>query len=358
MEQALAFAQQMSEAKLLPAHLQKSPADCLRVVLQSVRWQMDPFAVADKTSIIQNKLMYEGQLVSAVVNARGNLSKRLSYEYNGEGDARVLTVSGTVRGESEPRVIELPFSLAKKINRNGQMNTNPDQQAAYIGARIWARRHMPELMLGVYTPDEMGDDEQGSSESAPETAVRPAPKPRSPKGAAAIKTAEPVGTPQTVPAVVVTPEPAPAATPAPTPEPTAPAKGAVAAEVSPVEHARRVEVAASAPRAFLKESEILECEVEVKSATARVSTLTGPGGEKTQAGITDATVKGGFSGVITDFNGAQLAEDGKTATPLPKYAAGTKLKVKIEGRKRKSDGLMQNRVLEVAVVEAAVGEEF
>lgn len=192
MEQALAFANQMSQARLLPAHLQKSPADCLRVVLQAVRWQMDPFAVADKTSIIQNKLMYEGQLVSAVVNARGNLAKRLDYAYKGEGDARVLTVSGTVRGEAEARIIELPFALAKRINKNGQMQINPDQQAAYIGARIWARRHMPELMLGVYTPDEIDEDDAqnaepkvASSDSPPPD--RPAPKARAARGAAAAK---------------------------------------------------------------------------------------------------------------------------------------------------------------------------
>jgi hypothetical protein len=158
MEQAIAFSSKMSEAKLLPAHLQKSPADCLRVVLQAARWRMDPFSVADKTSVISGKLMYEGQLVTAVVNSRGNLSKRLDYTFHGEGDARVLTVSGTIKGESEPRTIDLPFTLAKKINRNGQMAINPDQQATYIGARIWARRHMPELMLGVYVPDEMPDD--------------------------------------------------------------------------------------------------------------------------------------------------------------------------------------------------------
>lgn len=159
MEQAIEFSERMAQAMLVPQHLQKKPADCLRVILQASRWQMDPFAVADKTSVISGKLMYEGQLVSAVVNARGNLSKRLDYSFAGEGDSRVLTVSGTIKGETEPRVIELPFTLARKINKNGQMNINPDQQATYIGARIWARRHMPELMLGVYTPDEIDDTE-------------------------------------------------------------------------------------------------------------------------------------------------------------------------------------------------------
>jgi hypothetical protein len=206
MDQAIAFSSKMAEAKLLPAHLQKSPADCLRVVIQASKWRMDPFAVADKTSVINGKLNFEGQLISAVINARGNLVKRLDYSFSGQGDARVLTVSGTIKGESEPRTIELPFSLAKRINKNGQMNINPDQQATYIGARIWARRHMSELLLGVYAPDEMPDDDEpknvtpgaeGEPASGPgistETTAKRRGRPpgRSATGAAAVVDTEP-----------------------------------------------------------------------------------------------------------------------------------------------------------------------
>ncbi len=189
LEEAISFASQMAKANLLPAHLKGSPADCLRVVMQAARWQMDPFAVADKTSVINGKMMHEGQLVMAVINARGNMSKKLNYSYVGEGDNRVLTVTGTIRGEDEPRTIELPFSLAKRINKNGQMGLNPDQQAAYIGARLWARKHTPELMMGVYTPDEIDPDEPlnvtPGAAGAPET--RPAPPPRATTGAAAVQ---------------------------------------------------------------------------------------------------------------------------------------------------------------------------
>lgn len=191
LDQALAFAGQMSKAKLLPAHLQNSPADCLRVVMQAARWGMDPFSVADKTSIISGKLMYEGQLVAAVVNARGKLSKRLSYDYKGEGTSRVLTVSGVLEGEETPRTIDLTHAQALKINRNGQMAANPDQQMAYIGSRIWARRHMPELMLGVYTPDEIDPEGEvnvtGTGEGEQPKIDRKPPPERSKKGAAAVK---------------------------------------------------------------------------------------------------------------------------------------------------------------------------
>lgn len=181
LEQALVFSEQMSKAQLLPMHLRGKPADCLRVVMQAARWQMDPFSVADKTSVIKDKLMYEGQLVSAVVNARGNLSKRLNYHFDGTANNRVLTVRGTIKGEDEPRDITLTFQQAVSINQNGQMQKNPEQQMTYIGARLWARRHMPELMLGVYSDDEMpdgDDDEPKNVTTEGGTAERPAPPAR------------------------------------------------------------------------------------------------------------------------------------------------------------------------------------
>lgn len=152
MTEAMQLAEMMSTARLVPAHLQKSPADCLSVVMQAMRWRMDPFAVAQATAVIQGKLMYEGKLVAAVVNSLGQLTKRLSYAYSGDGDNRTVVVSGTLQGDPEPLTVTVRLKDARTNNKVWQ--TQPDQQLAYHGARVWARRYMPELMLGVYTPEE------------------------------------------------------------------------------------------------------------------------------------------------------------------------------------------------------------
>lgn len=152
MSEAMKLADMMATAKLVPVGLQKSPADCLMVIQQAIRWDMDPFAVAQECSVIQGKLMHSGKLVAAVVNARGNLIERLSYAYTGTGDDRVITVTGRLRGEAAPRAVTVRMADAKTNNRVWQ--TQPDQQLMYHGARVWARRHTPELMLGVYSPEE------------------------------------------------------------------------------------------------------------------------------------------------------------------------------------------------------------
>ena len=156
MTEALALAEVMSKGKMVPAHLQKDPATCLMVIEQSMRWGMSPFAVAQSTSAIHGKLMFEGKLIAGVVNANGKLKKRLDYAYEGEGNARKVIVSGTLQDENEPRTIEVEYAKAK--TSNDTWIKQPDQMLAYHGVRVWARRHTPELMLGIYAPEEFGAD--------------------------------------------------------------------------------------------------------------------------------------------------------------------------------------------------------
>jgi hypothetical protein len=122
------------------------------VVEQALRWQMSPFAVAQCTSVIQGKLMFEGKLVAAALNASGVLTSRLDYEFSGANGQRAVTVRGTLKGETKPRDVTVYLQDAKTTN--GMWTKQPDQQLVYAATRVWARRHAPEVMLGVYAPEE------------------------------------------------------------------------------------------------------------------------------------------------------------------------------------------------------------
>lgn len=153
MDQAVRMAEMMAKGRLVPQHLQSSPGDCLMVIEQATRWGMSPFAVAQATSVIQGRLMFEGKLVAAALHTSGALATRLSYDYTGEGASRVVRVSAVLAGETDPRFVDVRLADAKTTNK--MWTTQPDQQLAYHGARVWARRYAPEVMLGVYAPEEM-----------------------------------------------------------------------------------------------------------------------------------------------------------------------------------------------------------
>jgi len=149
---AMHLAEFMSRARTVPKHLQDSPGDCLMVIEQAMRWGMSPFAVAQATSVISGKLMYEGKLVAAAVESSGAIVGLIAYDFSGEGDGRTITVTATRRGETNPRTVTVAFKDAR--TNNEMWKHQPDQQLVYHGARVWARRWTPAVILGVYSREE------------------------------------------------------------------------------------------------------------------------------------------------------------------------------------------------------------
>lgn len=189
MEKMMRIAEFMASAKsTIPMHL-RNPGDCLAVVMQATQWNMNPFAVAQKTHLVNGTLGYEAQLVAAVVNNSGLVADRFQFEWFGawekiigkfkEVESRSKTgddgkpkkfivpdwnandekglgvrVWATIKGESEPRVLELLMTQAR--TRNSTLWTeDPKQQIAYLAQKRWARLYAPDVILGVYTPDEL-----------------------------------------------------------------------------------------------------------------------------------------------------------------------------------------------------------
>lgn len=165
MDRLVRFATLMADSKAtVPQHLAGKPADCLAVTMQAAQWGMNPFAVAQKTHVVNGTLGYEAQLVNAVVSSSNLLATRLNYRWdgdwskvNGKSDkspSLTVTVSAVLKGEAEPR--ELTISMAQAGVRNSPLwEQDPRQQLAYLCVKRWARLHAPDVLLGVYTPDEL-----------------------------------------------------------------------------------------------------------------------------------------------------------------------------------------------------------
>lgn len=152
-EQAYRAAQLMASSTLVPKHLQGKPSDCFLVINQAMKWACDPFSLAQHTYIVHGKLGYEGKAVASAINTHPALGTRLNYAYAGEGKDREVTVTATLKNEARPREVKIKVKDVKTDNK--QWDANPDQMLAYRGAREWARRHMPEAILGIYTDDEI-----------------------------------------------------------------------------------------------------------------------------------------------------------------------------------------------------------
>jgi len=147
------FSELMAKADIaLPPHLRGNVGACMAVAMQALEWQMSPFAVASKSYAVKGAIAYEAQLIAAVVNTRSGIKGRLKYAYEGQGQDLVCTVTGTIDGETldyeSPRLGDI------KVQNSPLWKGDPRQQLGYFSARSWARRHTPEVLLGVYDRDE------------------------------------------------------------------------------------------------------------------------------------------------------------------------------------------------------------
>lgn len=153
-----AMSKAMSEAAIaVPAHFRGKPGDCLAVVMQAAQWGMNPFAVAQKTHVVNGALGYEAQLVNAVVQSSGAIVGRFHYEYRGEGAALECRVGAMVRGESEITWGEWLKSSDVTTKNSPLWKVNPRQQMGYLQVKNWARAYTPGAILGIYSDDELAD---------------------------------------------------------------------------------------------------------------------------------------------------------------------------------------------------------
>lgn len=168
MQNMVAFSDFMSKAVItVPKHLQGNSGDCLAVTMQAMQWGMNPFAVAQKTHLVGGNLGYEAQLVNAVIIARAPIIGRPNYEWFGDWskvDGKTnkahdvgVRVWVTIKGESEPRTLEISMAQVGTVRNSPNWANDPKQQIAYLVIKKFARLHFPDVILGVYTDDELLD---------------------------------------------------------------------------------------------------------------------------------------------------------------------------------------------------------
>ncbi|MDR7021169.1 RecT family recombinase [Aeromonas salmonicida] len=195
----------------VPQHLRGNQADCFAICLQAIQWGMNPFPVAQKTHLVNGTLGYEAQLVNAVVVNSGAIKGRFDYEFFGPWE-RVIGKFKVIRKEKDGKPVEyrvpdwtfadeagcgvkviahlasgqtreVTLLLQQARTRNSTLwADDPKQQLAYLGVKRWARLYTPDVILGVYSVDELeeidvtprGEGPQGGADAKADLARRAA----------------------------------------------------------------------------------------------------------------------------------------------------------------------------------------
>lgn len=195
-EQVQRIAGVMSKAEgFVPKHCVGKTEVCFAITTRSLVWRLDPFAVAQSTYQPTEgaKVAYEAKLVQAILEQSGRLVGGLRREYRGDWskvqgkfkmntsdrgkkyaaqawpeDAEAglsIVVSAKVKGEAEPREVEL--ELRQCHPRNSTLwATDPKTQIYYRAARMLGNVAMPGILMGVPFLGEEPDDEEARFQRA------------------------------------------------------------------------------------------------------------------------------------------------------------------------------------------------
>lgn len=161
-------------------------ARAFMIVNQATTWNMDPQAVAQATSLVYNRLMYEGKLVSAAIQHTLGIefdfkfggwdlkANEFTWEKLGEGDLLAVHVTAHQDGKLITDLDGTPKSIEGhvggwKTTKNGSPWTAPAGHRRMLrnrGIREWTRAYKPAVILGVYTPDDNFDDDEAPARIA------------------------------------------------------------------------------------------------------------------------------------------------------------------------------------------------
>lgn len=160
MGDAMEFAKLMAVAKEgVRKHCRGNAGLCLSICIQAMEWQVNPFALANKSYVVNDQICYEASLFQTVVARRAPIVGRIKMEFAGEKEKRTCRVWAELSDGTGIVEYTSPMFATIQPKNSPLWKNDPDQQLFYFAVRSFARRHFPDVMMGVYTVDEMLDTE-------------------------------------------------------------------------------------------------------------------------------------------------------------------------------------------------------
>ena len=153
--EVMEFAKLMAMSdKAVPKDFRGNAGMCLAITMQAIEWRMSPFQVANKAYVVNDRIGYESQLIHAVIEARAPLKERLDCVYDGAGPERSCIVHGKFL-DGSIRQYTSPLLKDIRVKNSPLWKDDPDQQLWYYASRSWARKWCPDVILGVYSKEEI-----------------------------------------------------------------------------------------------------------------------------------------------------------------------------------------------------------
>jgi hypothetical protein len=98
---------------------------------------------------------YTSAFIGALMNETLRFDDPFEYTFDGEGQSRRCTVKARLLGHKRHLDYTSPPLAQCTPKRSPLWQSDPDQQLSYYARRAWARRHVPQVLLGINDVDEL-----------------------------------------------------------------------------------------------------------------------------------------------------------------------------------------------------------
>jgi hypothetical protein len=158
-------ADMLIKSNFLPQSI-KAPEQAIAIILQGRELGIGAMAALQTINVIQGKPTISPQLMLALINRSGQLE-----DIKMESNATAATCMMKRKGRM-PHTVKFGEVEAKNLGLFGKDNykKQPGTMFQWRAVAMCARVVFPDVILGLYTPDEMGADmdlETGSVEAVP-----------------------------------------------------------------------------------------------------------------------------------------------------------------------------------------------
>lgn len=161
----------MAQSGLMVKELfRDKPGICAGFILMCAPYRINPFQASWKCYQVKGDapLAFEAQLIMAMINVAAPIAGRLKFAFDGEGPMRACIVTAIDRDSGEVLEYRSPAIKDIKIKNSPLWVNDPDQQLCYFSGRGFARRHYPEILLGVYDRDELDQEPRPPRDVTPQ----------------------------------------------------------------------------------------------------------------------------------------------------------------------------------------------
>lgn len=158
------MSQALAESTVVPATFQKNPSNCLIAIEQANRLNMSPFMVMQNLYVIQGKPSWSSKFLIAMINGSGKFDSELQYDEKKDANGKPYScLAWTLKGGRRIEGMEVTMDMAKEegwLAKNGsKWKTLPALMLRYRAASFFSSLNCPELTLGLYTREEVEDND-------------------------------------------------------------------------------------------------------------------------------------------------------------------------------------------------------